>query len=89
MTNQLVLQNIAFTVSSGDVEKFFTSLVPVKHVELVTNSVTSRSYGVAVVSFESVTDAGLAVKELEGTDLADKPVHMDYATPELLASVRS
>lgn len=68
---------------------FVDPVVPGAIAEVEVDPVTGRSYGKAVLSFESVVDATRAVDELKAKQFRGQVLDMQYATAEMLAKVRA
>lgn len=88
-THHVIISNLPYEVSSAELLAFVSPIVPGATAEVEVDSVTSRSLGKAVLSFESVTDATRAVDELKTKQLHGRTLEMQYATAETLAKVRA
>ncbi len=87
MTNQLLVTGLPLTVSGQQLAEWARKVAPVSEAHVFVDSVTSRSKGAGLVTFESVNDAAQAVTELRTSPLAGKEVISEIATPAVLASV--
>ena len=89
MTNQVLVTGLPWTVSGQQLADWSRKSAPVSEAHVFVDSITSRSKGMGLVTFESVNDAVQAVSELRIIPLAGKEVILKIATPAVLAAVRS
>jgi RNA recognition motif-containing protein len=85
MTNKVIITGLPLSTSSVELLAFVRKVAPALGAEIIVDPVTSRSFGVGIVAFESVPDATRAVEGLANQVLEGKPLHMEYATAESLA----
>ncbi len=64
MTNVLIISGIPFNTNSKQLEGWLSKDYEIVSVKVVVNSLTSRSFGKAEVTFASVNDAQRAVVEI-------------------------
>lgn len=75
-TGRLFVRNLAYTVSEEDLERLFEKFGTLAEVHIVTDSVTKRSRGVALVLFVIPENAAKAMAALDGTIFCGRLLHI-------------
>ncbi|VVT54333.1 uncharacterized protein SAPINGB_P004023 [Magnusiomyces paraingens] len=80
-SSTLFVANLSFNTSRDDLFNTFGEFGSVQSVRIPTNPDTGRPRGFAYVEFESVDQAKSAIDSLQGSDLAGRPIRLDYTSP--------
>ena len=75
--SNLLVKNIADTVSQKDLFELFSTIGKVLSCKLEVHPETGRSKGYAYIQFETVDEANKALAELKGKDLKNKKLEID------------
>ena len=75
--SNLLVKNIADTVSQKDLYELFSTIGKVLSCKLEHHPETGRSKGYAYIQFETVDEANKALAELNGKDLKNKKLEID------------
>jgi RNA recognition motif-containing protein len=81
METKLYVGNLSYSTAEVDLQAAFSKAGPVKSVSLITDRDTGRSRGFAFVEMESQADAQKAISMLNGTQLGDRALTVNFAKP--------
>ncbi len=73
--------NLDFKVDENDLKKVFEEYGSVDSVKIITDKYSGRSKGFGFVEMEDNTEAGKAVKELNGATLENREMVVNEARP--------
>ncbi len=80
-TERLYVGNLSYDATESDLFELFNGVGAVKNAEVVVNSRTQRSKGIAFVTMGSVEEARRAVQELSSKDFMGRPLQLSGAKP--------
>ena len=79
METKLYVGNLSYSTAETDLHALFAKAGPVKSVSLITDRDTGRSRGFAFVEMENQADAQKAIGMLNGTQLGDRSLTVNFA----------
>lgn len=79
---RLFVGNISFSLGDGDLREAFAEVGEVERAEIVRDRFDGRSRGFGFVEMTSEDDAALALRELNGRELAGRPLRVEAATSQ-------
>lgn len=82
MANKLFVGSLAWTATDADLEEFFSQVGTVVSAKVIVDRDTNRSKGFGFVEMSSDEEAKAAVDQLNGKDLAGRPVAVSEARPQ-------
>ena len=71
--------NLSFDITKEQLQEAFGAIGPVQDVFMPLDKMTGRMRGFAFVEYESDDDAEKAIKALDGTELAGRPLRVNEA----------
>jgi len=81
MGKKLYVGNLAYSVSSSDLEQIFSSHGTVESAEVINDRTTGRSKGFGFVEMSSEEEAGQAIESLNGQDHGGRSLTVSEAKP--------
>lgn len=82
MASKLFVGSLAWTATDADLEEFFKAVGTVVSAKVIIDRETNRSKGFGFVEMSSDEEAKAAVDQLNGKDLAGRPVSVSEARPQ-------
>ena len=79
---RLFVGNINFSLGDADLRDAFAEVGDVERAEIVRDRFDGRSRGFGFVEMASEDDAALALRELNGRELAGRPLRVEAATSQ-------
>jgi len=79
-SNRVFVGNLSFSVTEADLRSVFGHFGSIADLHWVTDRITGKFYGTAFVTFVSPAAAKEAIQALNGTDLLNRPMKVNYAT---------
>lgn len=89
MASKLFVGSLAWAVTDADLEEFFKQAGTVVSAKVIVDRDTNRSKGFGFVEMSSDEEAKAAIAQLEGKDLAGRPVAISEARPQAPRPERS
>jgi cold-inducible RNA-binding protein len=83
MASKLFVGSLAWTATDADLEEFFKQAGTVVSAKVITDRETNRSKGFGFVEMSSDEEAKAAIAQLDGKDLAGRPVAISEARPRV------
>lgn len=81
MANKLFVGSLAFTATDDDLAQFFSGVGTVVSAKVIVDRDTNRSKGFGFVEMSSDAEAKAAIEQLDGKELAGRPVNVSEARP--------
>jgi RNA recognition motif-containing protein len=81
METKLYVGNLSYSTGEADLQAAFSKAGTVKSVSLITDRDTGRSRGFAFVEMETQAEAQKAISLLNGTQLGDRALTVNFAKP--------
>ena len=81
MSKRLYVGNLAYQVTSDDLQNLFEAHGPVHSAQVMTDRETNRSRGFGFVEMELESDADLAIEALDGQDHMGRRLNVYEAKP--------
>ena len=81
METKLYVGNLSYGVSEAELQTLFSEVGTVKSVQLIQDRNTGRSKGFAFVEMETQDEAQKAISQLNGKELAGRPLTVNLARP--------
>ena len=81
MLVNLYVSNLAYTTTEDELSHLFESYGTVESVRIITDRETGRSRGFAFVEMPNAIQARVALAELNGTSLGERPLTVQEARP--------
>ncbi|KAK9768633.1 hypothetical protein K7432_000547 [Basidiobolus ranarum] len=75
---KIQVQNLHYEVSQQDLEELFSTVGPLKRVNIVFDA-AGRSTGIAKIQFETPAHAAQAIQQYNNVTLDGKPMRIEYA----------
>jgi RNA recognition motif-containing protein len=75
----IYVSNLGFSVQSEDLKKHFARYGEVSSVNVIMDKVTNRSRGFAFVDMKDTKEAELAIRELNGFTIDNRPIKVNEA----------
>jgi cold-inducible RNA-binding protein len=82
MASKLFVGSLAWTATDADLEEFFAQVGQVVSAKVIVDRETNRSKGFGFVEMSTDEEAKAAVAQLDGKDLAGRPVAISEARPQ-------
>jgi len=82
MASKLFVGSLAWTATDADLEEFFAQVGQVVSAKVIVDRETNRSKGFGFVEMSTEDEAKAAVAQLDGKDLAGRPVAISEARPQ-------
>lgn len=82
MANKLFVGSLAWTATDQDLEDFFKAAGTVLSAKVIVDRDTNRSKGFGFVEMGTDDEARAAIDQLNGKDLAGRPVAISEARPQ-------
>lgn len=82
MASKLFVGSLAWTATDDDLSQFFAAAGTVVSAKVIVDRETNRSKGFGFVEMSSDEEAKKAIDELNGKDLAGRPVAISEARPQ-------
>ena len=82
MASKLFVGSLAWTATDADLEEFFAQAGQVVSAKVIVDRETNRSKGFGFVEMSTDEEAKAAVAQLDGKDLAGRPVAISEARPQ-------
>lgn len=82
MANKLFVGSLAWTATDDDLAEFFAAAGKVVSAKVIVDRETNRSKGFGFVEMSSDEEAKAAVDQLNGKELAGRPVAISEARPQ-------
>ena len=79
-TSTLYVGNLSYHTQTGDVEQLFSTCGTVTGVKLIERDGMMKGFG--FVDFATVEEAKAAKTQLDGKELLDRTIRVDFATPK-------
>ena len=89
MATKLFVGSLAWTATDDDLAQFFAAAGTVVSAKVIVDRETNRSKGFGFVEMSSDDEAKKAVEELNGKDLAGRPIAVSEARPQAPREERS
>lgn len=83
MANKLFVGSLAWTATDADLQEFFAQAGTVVSAKVIVDRDTNRSKGFGFVEMSSDDEAKAAIAQLDGKDLAGRPVAISEARPQV------
>ena len=85
---RLFVGNLSFSLGDGDLREAFAEIGGVERAEIVRDRFDGRSRGFGFVEMRNEDDAAVALRAMNGKELAGRPLRVEAAT-SAAAPVRS
>lgn len=83
MANKLFVGSLAWSATDADLQEFFAQAGTVVSAKVIVDRETNRSKGFGFVEMSSDEEAQAAIAQLDGKDLAGRPVAISEARPQV------
>jgi RNA recognition motif-containing protein len=81
MPSKLYVGNLAYSVSSADLEELFSRAGEVQSATVITDKVSGQSKGFGFVEMASAGDAATAIQRFNDTELKGRKIKVNEAKP--------
>lgn len=81
MANKLFVGSLAYTATEDQLNELFSTVGKVESAKIITDRESNRSKGFGFVEMSTDEEAQKAIKELNGKDLAGRPIVVNEARP--------
>lgn len=81
MAQKLFVGSLAYGATEDQLREFFEAAGTVVSAKIITDRETGRSKGFGFVEMESDEEAQKAINDLNGKDLAGRPIAINIARP--------
>jgi cold-inducible RNA-binding protein len=81
MPSKLYVGNLAYSVTSADLENLFSQAGKVASVAVITDKFSGQSKGFGFVEMESSADAARAIEQFNDTELNGRNIKVNEARP--------
>ena len=81
MPSKLYVGNLAYTVTSDDLQQLFSQAGKVESVAVISDKFSGQSKGFGFVEMASGGDAANAIKTFDGTELKGRNIKVNEAKP--------
>ncbi len=81
MPSKLYVGNLAYTVTSDDLQELFSQAGKVESVAVISDKFSGQSKGFGFVEMASGGDAANAIKSFDGTELKGRNIKVNEAKP--------
>ncbi|HEY1064127.1 MAG TPA: RNA-binding protein [Candidatus Saccharimonadales bacterium] len=89
MASKLFVGSLAWACTDADLEEFFKQAGNVVSAKVIVDRETNRSKGFGFVEMSTDEEAKAAIAQLDGKDLAGRPVAISEARPQAPREERS
>ncbi len=89
MASKLFVGSLAWACTDADLEEFFKQAGNVVSAKVIVDRDTNRSKGFGFVEMSTDEEAKAAIAQLDGKDLAGRPVAISEARPQAPREERS
>jgi RNA recognition motif-containing protein len=79
---RLFVGNLSFSLGDGDLHEAFAEIGGVERAEIVRDRFDGRSRGFGFVEMKTQDDATVAVRAMNGKELAGRPLRVEAATSQ-------
>jgi RNA recognition motif-containing protein len=79
MPSKLYVGNLAYSVSSTDLQKLFSTIGQVQSVAVIMDKFTGQSKGFGFVEMTNAEDASKAIEQLNDTELKGRNIKVNEA----------
>ena len=79
---RLFVGNLCFSLGDGDLREAFAEIGAVERAEIVRDRFDGRSRGFGFVEMKNEIDAAVALRALNGKELAGRPIRVETATSQ-------
>jgi RNA recognition motif-containing protein len=79
---RLFVGNLSFSLGDGDLREAFAEIGGVARAEVVRDRFDGRSRGFGFVEMANEDDAAVAVRAMNGKELAGRPLRVEVATSQ-------
>ena len=79
---RLFVGNLSFSLGDGDLRGAFAEVGDVERAEVVRDRFDGRSRGFGFVEMRNEGDAAVALRAMNGKELAGRPLHVEAATSQ-------
>ena len=83
MANKIFVGSLAYTATDDDLQQFFADAGTVVSAKVIMDRDTNRSKGFGFVEMSTDEEAKNAIDNLNGKDLAGRPVALSEARPRV------
>ncbi len=82
MPSKLYVGNLAYSVTSDDLQELFSQAGKVESVAVISDKFSGQSKGFGFVEMSTPADAAKAIQTLDGADLKGRNIKVDEARPK-------
>jgi cold-inducible RNA-binding protein len=86
---RLFVGNLSFSLGDGDLRGAFAQVGEVERAEIVRDRFDGRSRGFGFVEMRNEVDAAVALRAMNGKELAGRPLRVEAATSQRRPSERN
>jgi RNA recognition motif-containing protein len=86
---RLFVGNLSFSLGDGDLRGAFAQVGEVERAEIVRDRFDGRSRGFGFVEMRTETEAAVALRAMNGKELAGRPLRVEAATSQRRPSERN
>ncbi|MGB9380377.1 MAG: hypothetical protein WA571_12940 [Candidatus Binatus sp.] len=79
---RLFVGNLSFSLGDGDLREAFAEIGGVERAEIVRDRFDGRSRGFGFVEMKTEDDAAVALRAMNGKELAGRPLRVEAATSQ-------
>ena len=79
---RLFVGNLSFSLGDGDLREAFAEIGTVERAEIVRDRFDGRSRGFGFVEMRNETEAAVAVRAMNGKELAGRAIRVETATSQ-------
>ena len=79
---RLFVGNLSFSLGDGDLREAFAGVGEVERAEIVRDRFDGRSRGFGFVEMRTETEAAVALRTMNGKELAGRPLRVEAATSQ-------
>ena len=79
---RLFVGNLSFSLGDGDLREAFAGAGEVERAEIVRDRFDGRSRGFGFVEMRTETEAAVALRTMNGKELAGRPLRVEAATSQ-------
>ena len=81
MPSRLYVGDLAYSVTSSDLEQLFATVGPVQSVAVIADKFSGQSRGFGFVEMTNAEDGTKAIQQLNDTDLKGRKIKVNEAKP--------
>ncbi len=82
MAKRLFVGNLAYSVTSTQLEEMFAKVGKIASINLITDKYSGQSKGFAFIEFSTDEEADKAIKELNNTEIDGRAIVVNEARPK-------